>query len=63
MNKKFNGYEMWLITEGLKLVANDMKEGIRKTEESGKMPLMTPGYVDMITNDLIEKVKSLTSKK
>jgi hypothetical protein len=53
MNKKFNGYEMWLITEGLKLAAKGMKEEIRKTEESGKMPLMTPGYVDMITNDLI----------
>jgi len=61
--KKFNGYEMWLITEGLKLVAESMKEEIRKTEESGKMPLMNVGFVDRTTNDLIEKVKSLTSKK
>ena len=61
--KKFNGFEAYLILEGLKEVAASMKEGIEKTEAEGKMPLMTTGYVDMIVAETVEKVKSLTLKQ
>lgn len=70
--KKFNGFEAYLILEGLKAylileglkeVAASMKEGIKKTEAEGKLPLMTTGYVDMIVADIIEKVNSLTVKQ
>jgi hypothetical protein len=61
--KKFNGFEAWLILEGLKLAAEDMKQGIEETLANGKMPLMTTGYVDMVIKDAVEKVNSLTIKQ
>jgi hypothetical protein len=61
--KKFNGFEAYLILEGLKEVAASMKEGIEKTLAEGKMPLMTTGYVDMVIKDAVEKVNSLTLKQ
>ena len=60
--KKFNGFEAYLILEGLKEVSASMKEGIEKTLDEGKMPIMTTGYVDMIVAETIEKVNSLTLK-
>jgi hypothetical protein len=61
--KKFNGFEAYLILEGLKEVSASMKEGIEKTLAEGKMPLMTTGYVDMVIKDAVEKVNSLTIKQ
>ena len=61
--KKFNGFEAYLILEGLKEVSASMKEGIEKTLVEGKMPLMTTGYVDMVIKDAVEKVNSLTVKQ
>jgi hypothetical protein len=61
--KKFNGFEAWLILEGLKLASEDMKQGIEKTEAEGKLPLMTTGFVDMIVKDTVEKVNNLTLKQ
>jgi len=61
--KKFNGFEAWLILEGLKLAAEDMKQGIEQTLANGKMPLMTTGYVDMVIKDAVEKVNNLTVKQ
>jgi len=61
--KKFNGFEAYLILEGLKEVSASMKEGIEKTLAEGKMPLMTTGYVDMVIKDVVEKVNSLTLKQ
>jgi hypothetical protein len=60
--KKFNGFEAYLILEGLKEVSASMKEGIEKTLAEGKRPLMTTGYVDMVVKDAIEKVNNLTIK-
>ena len=61
--KKFNGFEAYLIIEGLKEVAISMKNGIEATLADGKMPLMTTGYVDMVVKETIEKVNSLTLKQ
>lgn len=61
--KKFNGFEAYLILEGLKEVSASMKEGIEKTLAEGKMPLMTTGYVDMVVKDAVDKVHSLTLKQ
>ena len=61
--KKFNGFEAWLILEGLKEVSASMKLGIEETLANGKMPLMTTGYVDMVVKDAVEKVNSLTIKQ
>lgn len=61
--KKFNGFEAWLVIEGLKLAAEDMKQGIEETIAKGKMPLMTTGYIDMVVKETIDKVNSLTLKQ
>lgn len=61
--KKFNGFEAYLIIEGLKLAAEDMKSGIEETLTKGKNPLMTTGYVDMVVKEAIEKINSLTIKQ
>jgi hypothetical protein len=61
--KKFNGFEAYLILEGLKEVAAAMKDGIKKIEAEGRMPLMTAEYVDMVVQDTIAKVNSLTIKQ
>ena len=61
--KKFNGFEAWLILEGLKLASEDMKKGIEETLAKGKLPLMTTGYVDMVIKEAVDKVKSLTLKQ
>jgi hypothetical protein len=37
--KKFNGFEAYLILEGLKEVAIQMKASIEDTEKQGKLPL------------------------
>lgn len=61
--KKFSAFESWLIIEGINKVATEMKADIRATEEQGKIPLMTTGYIDMVANDAIEKVKVNTLKQ
>jgi hypothetical protein len=61
--KKFNGFEAYLILEGLKEVAIQIKASIEDTVANGKMPLMTTGYVDMVIKDAVEKVNSLTIKQ
>jgi UDP-2,3-diacylglucosamine pyrophosphatase LpxH len=60
---KLNGFEAFLIREGLEKVANEIKADIRNTEESGHRPLMTVGYIDMVMKELKEKLPSLTLKQ
>lgn len=59
---KFNGFESWLIVEGINKVATEMKADIRATEQGGRRPLMTESYVDMVAKDAIDKVMSNTLK-
>lgn len=60
--KKFNGFEKYLLEEGLKLVMEQMKVDIRKVEKSGNNALMTEGYVDMVGKETLDKLISLTKK-
>lgn len=60
--KKFNRFEKHLLESGLKIVTDNMKSEIRKIEESGKNPIMTEGYVDMICKETLEKLISLSKK-
>lgn len=53
---KFNGFESYLILEGVDKVRLEMIKEIRAIEESGKNPLMTEGYVEMIFEELKNKV-------
>jgi len=60
---KLNGFENYLIVEGLNKLADEMKADIRATKEAGKRPLMTTGYIDMIVKDALEKINSFTTKQ
>jgi hypothetical protein len=61
--KKLNGFESYLVVEGLNKLALEMKAEIRAAEEVGKRPLMTTGYVDMVVKDALEKITSFTVKQ
>ena len=60
--KKFNGFEGFLIKEGLKKVMADMLTEIEKAESNGKRPIMTTGFVMMTMEELGKKVEEMTKK-
>ena len=59
---KFNGFEKYLLVQGLERVSLEMKADIRDLEERGKNPLMTVGYVEMVVRDTLDKLNSFTLK-
>ncbi len=61
--KKFNGFEGFLIQEGLKKVMADMIAEIEKAEGNGKRPIMTAGFVMMTMDELRKKVEEMTKKE
>ena len=60
---KLNGFEKYLIVTGVERLADEMKAEIRNIEESGKNPLMTTGYIEMVMKDLLSKVDSFSIKE
>ena len=61
--KKLNGFESYLVLNGLEEVRAQMVTEIQEAEASGKCPIMTAGYVNMIIDETIDKIKSLTLKQ
>jgi hypothetical protein len=61
--KKLNGFESYLVLEGLVAMRKQMVKDIEDIEASGKNPIMTSGYVHMVIEDTIEKIKLLTIKQ
>jgi len=57
MKVELNGFEAFLIKEGLKIVREQMKQDIQEMESNGKTSIMTEGYVDMICDELESKLK------
>jgi len=60
---KLNGFENYLTTTGVQIIAEQMKEDIRETIKLGKNPIMTEDYVDMVVADAIHKINSFTLKQ
>jgi hypothetical protein len=54
---KLNDFEKFLINDGLDKVQENMIAEIEKVEQSGKMPIMTAGFVKMTIRDLKLKLK------
>jgi hypothetical protein len=54
---KLNGFEKFLINDGLDKVKENMIAEIEKAEQSGKTPIMTTGFVEMTISDLKLKLK------
>jgi len=61
--KKLNGFESYLVVQGLNKMCEEMKSDIIAYEKMGKVPLMTTSYVDMIIADTIKKIELLTLKQ
>lgn len=60
--KKFNGFEAHLLEQGLKMYVDNIVKDIVEAERSGRMPIMTAGYIEMIQSEILVKLKSLTYK-
>ena len=60
--KKFNGFEAHLLEQGLKMYVDNIVKDIVEAERSGRMPIMTAGYIEMIQSEILMKLKSLTYK-
>lgn len=60
--KKLNGFESYLVIEGLNAMRVAMKNDIEKAELNGRNSLMTTGFVDMSIDETIAKIKALTLK-
>ncbi len=61
--KKLNGFEKWLVEEGLKRISTEMKEEIKLAESSGKRHIMTERYVDMVVEELLKKINNFSKKE
>jgi hypothetical protein len=61
--KKLNGFESYLVIEGLNAMRKQMITDIIEIEAKGKNAIMTDGYVHMIIDEAIEKIKALTLKQ
>ena len=61
--KKLNGFESYLVIEGLNILRSEWRNEIKLAETNGKIPLMTEAYIDMVVDETIEKIKSLTLKQ
>ena len=61
--KKFTKFERSMIINSLNLgLSSDLKEN-QLVVESGKNPIMTREYIEMLYRDLIEKVEEMTKIK
>lgn len=61
--KKLNGFESYLVLEGLAVMKKAMTEDIEKIKAEGKNPIVTVEYLDMTINETINKIKALTLKQ
>jgi len=61
--KKLNGFESYLVIEGLNGIKEEYKKDIRRIISEGKNPIMTEGYIEMVVEDTINKIKQLTIKQ
>lgn len=61
--KKLNDFQLFLITNGLELVAEAYKKDIAEATNKGRNHIFTEGYVDMITKETLEAVQALTKKE
>jgi hypothetical protein len=61
--KKLNSFESYLVIEGLNGIKEEYKKDIRRIISEGKNPIMTEGYIEMVVEDTINKIKQLTIKQ
>jgi len=61
--KKFNGMESHLIVDALNYYVAQVEKDILEMEKDGKRSIFAPGFYTNISNDLKDKVRSMTKKQ
>lgn len=59
---KLNKFEQHIILEGLKMYSTSMKKEIKKATKAGKNHIFTEGFVDLTSNEIEQKLNTLTLK-
>tara|TARA_R110000851_G_scaffold125146_1_gene255883 strand:+ start:223 stop:411 length:189 start_codon:yes stop_codon:yes gene_type:complete len=62
MTEKLNGFENYLILQGLDAVIEEIKEEIKEAEAINKRHIMTVDYIDVVAKELITKIHNFTDK-
>ena len=61
--KKFNGMESKLIVDSLDCYVTQVERDILELEKDGKRSIFAPGFYTNISNELKDKVRSMTKKQ
>jgi len=61
--KKFNKMESNLICDSLEYYVARLEADIKALEENGKVSIFAPGFYTNISNELKDKVRSMTKKQ
>jgi hypothetical protein len=59
---KFNGFESYNLVTGLELLRNSYLETIKQADLDGKRSIFTEDYVNMVIDELKEKIENNTKK-
>jgi hypothetical protein len=54
---KLIGFENVMVSEGIKMYANAIKQNIKEATEQGKIHMFSEEYVDMLVNEIEVKLK------
>jgi hypothetical protein len=55
--KKLIGFETIIVTEGIKMFSELIKEDIKKATSEGKVHMFSEEYIDLMTVDIKKKLK------
>lgn len=60
--KKFNGFDNWILTEALKLFAEEAEQEVKNAENNGKNLIYAPGFFKNTADSLKMKIDDMTLK-
>jgi hypothetical protein len=59
---KIIGFEKTMVSEGIKMYADAIKQDIKKATEQGKVHMFSEEYIDMLVSEIESKLKLNTRK-
>jgi len=60
---KFNGFENYFITKAIAHAIEEAEAEITEMIKQGKRPIFAKGYFNLVGEELIEKIHTMTLKK
>jgi hypothetical protein len=57
---KFNGFEKYLIVQGLNMAKEQAINEIRESIANGEHPIMTEGFIDITIKEALDKLNTLS---